>query len=129
MPMPGPQIRIATIEEAESIAAVLREAFMEFEPAYTPEAFAATTPTSDQPRARWDEGRCGSPSPMGHRLWLRRSSSGWRTGKGENSVERRVGAVVRALLLPAVFSAVTAVTVVTGHSSLSFRQRKKHGRL
>ena len=53
---PSIQIRVAVPEDAESIASVLSESFAEFEPAYTPEAFAATTPTLDQLRARWSEG-------------------------------------------------------------------------
>ena len=44
------------LEDAESIASVLRASFVEFESFYTPAAFAATTPTSDQIRERWDEG-------------------------------------------------------------------------
>ncbi len=53
---PGVQIRAATWEDTESIASVLYQSFAEFEPAYTPEAYAATTPTGDQIRARWNEG-------------------------------------------------------------------------
>ncbi len=50
------EVRLAAFDEAPSIAAVLRDAFVEFEPLYTPAAFAATTPTADQIRSRWDEG-------------------------------------------------------------------------
>ena len=49
-------IRRALVAEAAAIASLLREAFLEFEPLYTPSAFAATTPTPDQIRARWEEG-------------------------------------------------------------------------
>lgn len=42
--------------EAASIASVLYQAFVEFEPLYTPAAFSATTPTSDQIQKRWSEG-------------------------------------------------------------------------
>ena len=49
-------IRRALIAEAAAIATLLREAFLEFEPLYTASAFAATTPTPDQNRARWHEG-------------------------------------------------------------------------
>ncbi|HET9905363.1 MAG TPA: GNAT family N-acetyltransferase [Anaerolineales bacterium] len=49
-------IRLAVVEEVEAIATVLREAFIEYESLYTPEGFAATTPTSDQIRERWNEG-------------------------------------------------------------------------
>ena len=44
------------MNEAESIASVLYQAFAEFETLYTPAAFAATTPTSDQIQKRWSEG-------------------------------------------------------------------------
>jgi GNAT superfamily N-acetyltransferase len=50
------QIRLALADEAVSIASVLYQSFVEYEPFYTPEAFAATTPTADQLRERWREG-------------------------------------------------------------------------
>ena len=50
------EIRFATIEESDVISSVLLEAFAEYEPLYTAEAFAATTPTAEQIRNRWDEG-------------------------------------------------------------------------
>ena len=50
------QIRLADLDDASSIASVLREAFVEYEPAYTPEGLAATTPTAERIRARWHEG-------------------------------------------------------------------------
>ena len=49
-------IRYAVIDESPIIASVLRQAFIEYEPYYTPDGFAATTPTSDQIRERWNEG-------------------------------------------------------------------------
>ncbi|HEU0297611.1 MAG TPA: GNAT family N-acetyltransferase [Anaerolineales bacterium] len=49
-------IRRALIEESFAIASILREAFIEFEPLYTPAAFATTTPTSDQIQKRWYDG-------------------------------------------------------------------------
>ena len=49
-------VRSAIIDEAAAIAAVLYQAFVEFEPLYVPAAFAATTPTSDQIQKRWSEG-------------------------------------------------------------------------
>ena len=49
-------IRRALMEESFAIASILRQAFVEFEPLYTPPAFAATTPTSNEIQARWDEG-------------------------------------------------------------------------
>ena len=54
--IPGIQIRIAALDDVEFIASVLRESFAEFEPVYTPQAFAATTPDGDRIRARWREG-------------------------------------------------------------------------
>lgn len=53
---PGAVVRLATIDEAEAIAAVLRESFAEFETLYTPDAFTATTPGPEKIRARWHEG-------------------------------------------------------------------------
>jgi ribosomal protein S18 acetylase RimI-like enzyme len=50
------EVRLATIDEASVISTVLREAFVEYEPLYTAAAFAATTPTAEQIRNRWDEG-------------------------------------------------------------------------
>ncbi len=49
-------VRAATLAEAGAIAALLRQAFLAYEPLYTPAAFAATTPTADQIRQRWYEG-------------------------------------------------------------------------
>ena len=49
-------IRIAGVEEASAIAAVLRQAFIQYETLYAPAAFAATTPTASQIRERWREG-------------------------------------------------------------------------
>jgi len=50
------RITLATIDQASSIAAILQEAFREYEALYTPEAFAVTTPTAKQIQDRWDEG-------------------------------------------------------------------------
>lgn len=49
------EVRFALPDEAESIAELLRAAFAEFESFYTPEAFAATTPSAENIRARFDE--------------------------------------------------------------------------
>ena len=49
-------IRTATPGEAEAIAAVLHESFAEYERLYTPEAFAATAPSSDRILSRMSEG-------------------------------------------------------------------------
>lgn len=54
--VPDIQIRVAVPAETEAIASVLSMAFAEFEPLYTPQAFAATTPTPEQLRTRWPEG-------------------------------------------------------------------------
>src|SRR5215217_2163262 len=53
---PSTEIRPATPSDAQVIAAVLHDAFVEFEPIYTPGGFAATTPTAEQIEARWHEG-------------------------------------------------------------------------
>jgi ribosomal protein S18 acetylase RimI-like enzyme len=53
---PRLQIRAAALADIKSIASVLAESFAEFKSAYTPKAFAATTPTAEQIRARWNEG-------------------------------------------------------------------------
>jgi len=50
------QIRLATADEAASIAFVLYQSFIEYEPLYMPKAFAATTPSADQIQKRWSEG-------------------------------------------------------------------------
>ncbi len=53
----GPfQIRLAAAEDAAAIAAVLYESFVEYQSAYTAEAFAATTPTTAEILARLGEG-------------------------------------------------------------------------
>jgi GNAT superfamily N-acetyltransferase len=49
-------IRLAVMDQAPLIASVLYQAFVEFEAQYTPAAFAATAPASDQIRKRWSEG-------------------------------------------------------------------------
>jgi putative acetyltransferase len=49
-------IRRATPEDAEAISGVLRQAFAEYQPLYTPPAFRATTPSPDGVLARLDEG-------------------------------------------------------------------------
>src|SRR5688572_30703222 len=49
-------IRTAARDESQSIALVLKQAFIEYQPLYTPAAFAATTPTHDQIQERWYEG-------------------------------------------------------------------------
>jgi len=53
---PNILIRLAVSAEAASIAAVLHQAFVEYKSLYTPEAFAATTPTTEHLQKRWDEG-------------------------------------------------------------------------
>ncbi len=49
-------IRSATIDEALTIAFVLRQAFIEYESLYTSAAFAATSPTASQIQERWNDG-------------------------------------------------------------------------
>ena len=53
---PAVSVELVADDEAAAVAALLRAAFAEFEPLYTPAAFAATTPTAEQLRARWAEG-------------------------------------------------------------------------
>ena len=48
--------RNAVIDDAPAIASLLRQAFIEYKPLYSPAGFAATTPSSDQIRERWSEG-------------------------------------------------------------------------
>ena len=49
-------IRIAFPEDAASVSRVLYESFLEFESLYTPYAFEATTPHSDEVLERMEEG-------------------------------------------------------------------------
>jgi putative acetyltransferase len=49
-------IRVAAPADATGIAAVLREAFVEYEASYTAEALAATTLAGEQIRSRMEEG-------------------------------------------------------------------------
>jgi putative acetyltransferase len=50
------KIRIAVPEDAPAIASVLLESFIEYKSHYTPEGFAATTPSSAQIQDRLTEG-------------------------------------------------------------------------
>jgi GNAT superfamily N-acetyltransferase len=54
--LPDLGVRLATIEDAEDVAAVLGDAFESYRPLYTPAAFGATTPSADEVRQRWHEG-------------------------------------------------------------------------
>lgn len=53
---PAVHIRAATANDAAAIAAVLRVAFLEYEPQYTAEGFAATTPAAAGILKRLGEG-------------------------------------------------------------------------
>lgn len=76
-------VRLAAADEAAAIAALLYQAFLEYEPVYVPEAFAATTPTAGQIARRFGEGpiwialRDGAPVgtlsavPRGHEVYIR----------------------------------------------------------
>jgi GNAT superfamily N-acetyltransferase len=55
-PIPNITIRFATTNDAAAIASVLLESFLEYEPLYTPEGFAATAITSRQLVGRISEG-------------------------------------------------------------------------
>jgi putative acetyltransferase len=50
------RIREASKADAETIASLLKAAFEEFEPLYTPGGLRATTPTADEIRLRFVEG-------------------------------------------------------------------------
>ena len=50
------KISRATSDEAASIAAVLHQAFAEYQSLYTAEAFAITAPTPAEIEQRWNEG-------------------------------------------------------------------------
>lgn len=50
------ELRLATPADAEAIASVLSESFLEYQPLYTSEGFAATVLTADQIEARMTEG-------------------------------------------------------------------------
>jgi GNAT superfamily N-acetyltransferase len=50
------EVRLAYEDDAEQVAAVLLIAFREFEPQYTPQGFAATTPTAIEIAQRMEEG-------------------------------------------------------------------------
>ena len=49
-------IRLATMEDAASISEVLLQSFIEYKSQYTPDGFAATTPTVEQIKNRLNEG-------------------------------------------------------------------------
>lgn len=49
-------VRRAALEEATTIAEILRAAFLTYEAQYVPAAFAATTPTAEIIAQRWSEG-------------------------------------------------------------------------
>ena len=50
------RIREGSAADAEAIASLLKAAFQEFEPLYTPEGFRATTPAAEEIRPRFTEG-------------------------------------------------------------------------
>jgi len=53
---PTLEIRLATVEDAASISEVLLQSFIEYKSEYTPDGFAATTPTVEQIKNRLNEG-------------------------------------------------------------------------
>src|SRR5262249_20921826 len=53
------QIHRATVSDMEAVAAVLRDAFLEFKSLYTKSAYAETTADPDMLRRRLDEARSG----------------------------------------------------------------------
>jgi ribosomal protein S18 acetylase RimI-like enzyme len=52
----GVRIRRATTEDAMAVASVLRQAFLEYEPLYTKQGYAATTPERARIVTRCEEG-------------------------------------------------------------------------
>jgi hypothetical protein len=50
------RIRRAQPEDANEVARVLRESFLEYQDRYTPEGYTATTPGEPQVRCRMEEG-------------------------------------------------------------------------
>jgi N-acetylglutamate synthase-like GNAT family acetyltransferase len=50
------RIREASPADADAIASLLKVAFLEFEPLYTPAGFRATTPTAEEIQPRFAEG-------------------------------------------------------------------------
>ena len=52
----GIQLRLASPDDADAIASVLHQAFREFQHLYTPEGFAATTPSPQQIHGRFHQG-------------------------------------------------------------------------
>lgn len=50
------EIRLAIMDDAPSISRVLLQSFIEYKSEYTPEGFAATTPTVEQIKQRLTEG-------------------------------------------------------------------------
>jgi N-acetylglutamate synthase-like GNAT family acetyltransferase len=50
------EVRIATIDDAAAIAQVLLESFLVYEPLYTAEGFAVTTPPAAEVKVRMSEG-------------------------------------------------------------------------
>lgn len=59
-------VRLTTADDAGSVSTVLREAAAEYETFYTPDAFAATTPTTDLLPKRWCEGPSWIALQAGH---------------------------------------------------------------
>jgi GNAT superfamily N-acetyltransferase len=54
--MPVLQVRLAMPDDLPSLARLIHDSFLEYRSSYTGEAFAATTPTSDQLLRRLHEG-------------------------------------------------------------------------
>lgn len=91
----GLRIRSAKPDDCPSIASVLYQSFVEHQSAYTEQAFAATTPTSDQIQSRLNEGplwvavqngiMVGTVSavPKGEALYIR-SMAVLPTARGQN---------------------------------------------
>jgi GNAT superfamily N-acetyltransferase len=89
---PNARIRRAVPADAADITDVLRQAFLEFEPLYTPQGFAATTPDWEQVGHRMEEG------PAWIALWANRiAGTASAVQKGEEGLYVRGVAVVPSM--------------------------------
>ncbi len=114
---PVVDIRRAELDDAPAIAAILREAFAEYLPLYTEEAFAATTPSSERIEARIREGAVWVATKEGTVVGtvgtVQRGEDLYVRGMGVLPTARGMG--VGELLLDAVQSAALAA----GHRRLT----------
>lgn len=62
------ELRLAALNDAQVVSATLNAAFAAFQTRYTPQAFAATTPTPEQVAKRFREGPIWLAEEDGHAL-------------------------------------------------------------